>query len=274
MKIFIPSKGRAKTISTPLILSTIPYTVILHTKEEEAEYIKQNPYLEGKTITSGVTGGISEQRQWIKDNLVESGEWFCMMDDNIESFNIYPPEHYFQDYIDTQNNKHLRRTLEDYRANPAELMKVLLEAQNKSEEIGAAYAGFAVVHNYYFRAKKWRTVGYVISKVAVLKKDDIAYDTNIKAMDDYAYTAENLLKYGKVLINNYMFPVAGHYESGGIGTYSERLEKKIADSEYLMQKYPNLFRYKVKKGCHPKAEIQVRFTSEKQVLNWRESYGK
>lgn len=53
MKIFIPSKGRSETIRTPKLLTGADYKVILHTREEEAEYISRSPYLEGKTITSG-----------------------------------------------------------------------------------------------------------------------------------------------------------------------------------------------------------------------------
>ena len=36
-----------------------------------------------------------------------------------------------------------------------------------------------------------------------------------------------------------------------------------------MKKYPGLFRYKIKKGCHPKAELQVCFTNVNQVEEWR-----
>ena len=148
-------------------------------------------------------------------------------------------------------------------------MKIVDEVIAKAEHVGTPYGGFAVVPNYYFRAKKWRYVGYVISKLAVIKNVGVKYDPYIQAMDDYAYTAACLKRFGAVVINNYVFPVAGLYEEGGIGTYDERVPKKICDCAYLMKKYPGLFRYKKKSGTHPKAELQVRFTSTEQVLKWR-----
>jgi len=88
-------------------------------------------------------------------------------------------------------------------------------------------------------------------------------------MDDYAYTAENLKHIGKVLINNYLYPKCNHYEKGGIGTYPERVHKKILDCKYLMNKYPKLFRYFKKNNCHPEAEIVIRLHTEKQIEKWR-----
>jgi len=38
-----------------------------------------------------------------------------------------------------------------------------------------------------------------------------------------------------------------------------------------MKKYPNLFRYKEKKGCHPKAELQIRFNNPKQIIEWKKT---
>lgn len=138
-----------------------------------------------------------------------------------------------------------------------------------ADRYGIHYGGFATVSNYFFNSKKYRLVGYVISKAAYIKYDSTGYDKNIKAMDDYGFTASSLLKDGAVLINSWIKSINKHYEPGGIGTYDQRVERKIHDAAYLMSKYPGLFRYKVKKGCHPKAEIQVRFTSTDQVKKWR-----
>ena len=148
-------------------------------------------------------------------------------------------------------------------------MEIVEETIKHAEKIGAKYCGFSVVDNYYFRAKKWREVGFVCSKVALIKKSGINYDQKLLAMDDYAFTAENLKKFGKVLINNFVFPHGIHYQKGGIGNYKEREVNKIADSKYLIKKYPGLFRYKTKVNRHPKAEIQMVFTNLIQVERWK-----
>ena len=98
----------------------------------------------------------------------------------------------------------------------------------------------------------------------------VPFETRIPAMEDYGYTAEILQRYGRVLINNFISPVAGHYEKGGIGTYPERVEQKVKDCEFLMNKYPGLFRYPKKKTVYNKGELVIRFTNEKQVQLWRQ----
>jgi len=214
--------------------------------------------------------------QWIIDNLVADGEWFCAMDDNIHRFTAVCEEEYdvlvmkdkypekFERNDQPWRDRVYGQTIDNNRLN-----KILEQLVDHCEEVGAWYGGFSTVDNSFFRGKKYSYCGYVISKACVIKKCGINYDTNVKVMDDYAYTAENLIKFGKVVINKYVFPIAGHYENGGIGTYPERLDKKIAHCEYLMNKYPNLFRYYEKKNCHPKAEIIIRFCRQKQVDIWR-----
>ena len=111
----------------------------------------------------------------------------------------------------------------------------------------------------------------IISKAVAIKYQGLTYDENVEAMEDFCYCAEQLIKNNCVLINAWIKPKAGHYEKGGIGTYDERVERKIIDCEYLMNKYQNFFRYKKKKGCHPKAELQIRFNNPKQIIEWKKS---
>jgi hypothetical protein len=140
-----------------------------------------------------------------------------------------------------------------------------------AEQVGVEYIGFATVDNYFFNSKKYKTVGYVISKAVAIKYMGLRYDRNLEAMEDFGYCAEQIIKNNAVLINAWIKPVAGHYEKGGIGTYEQRLPRKIRDCEYLMRKYPDFFRYKIKNNCHPKAELQIRFNNPKQVIEWKKN---
>jgi glycosyltransferase involved in cell wall biosynthesis len=213
-------------------------------------------------VVSNAKLGIPFQRQWVLDNLVGKNEWFCFADDNIQYFTAVHEPQYNEEYCKD-------REAFAKRADMEWVHSILNDTQRKADEIGAKFCGFAVVDNYFFREKKWRMVGHVIQKIALINNVGIRYHPNVLSMGDYYYTAENLLRYGKVLINNYLFPIAKHYQSGGIGTYEERVPKKIHDCAFLIAEYPDMFRYKVKAGCHPLAELQLRFTSEKQVLQWR-----
>jgi hypothetical protein len=275
MKVIILSKGRPETISTHKLFERegLDYTLVLHTAGERQSYIDAGFVSPEKIVVSNAPFGVSHQRQWIQDNLIPKGDWYISLDDNIRSFQCVPEPLYSQHSLPVQGgDKKAQIELKDAfetECSTKRFLEVCEGMHGVGEKEKAYNLGFGTTPNFYFRGKKFRFVGYVISKAVIRKNLGIPFELTNQSMEDYAYTAENLLRYGKVLINNYCFPVAGHYEKGGIGTYKERAPAKVRDSAFLMLKYPGLFRYKVKKGCDPKAEIQIRFTTLKQVEMWR-----
>lgn len=268
MKIIILSKGRADSISTHKLFEGYDYTLVLHSDEEREAYLKNPSISPEKIVVSGVPFGVANQRQWIQDNLIPRGEWYLSLDDNIKGFQAVPEPLYASESLPVQKDASLKEKFE----TPCSTGR-FLDICERLTEIGEATRayniGFGTTPNFFFRGKKYRFVGYVISKACVRKNVGTEFELDAQSMEDYAYTAETLKRYGKVLINNYVFPVAGHYEKGGIGTYAERLPAKIRDSAILMKKYPGLFRYNHKKGSDPKGELIIRFNSLEQVEKWR-----
>lgn len=271
--IYIPSYNRAKTITTTKWLdeSNIPYKVLLHSEKCKKEYLKAGIVKEDYIIVTNAEKGITNQRNWIVDNLAVKGKWYISFDDNIRTFKRVVDEYYFNcKKIDVESKEVTQKTFsKEIRAK--EYIELLLEDIKIAEIIKAEYIGYATVDNYFFNSKKYKNVGYVISKAVAIKYNGIEYDKKVEAMEDFCYCAEQLIKNNCVLINAWIKPKAGHYEKGGIGTYDDRVERKIIDCEYLMNKYPNFFRYKTKKGCHPKAELQIRFNNPKQIIKWKQS---
>lgn len=266
MQLIILSKGRADTIQTHKHFED--YTLVLHTEEEKQEYLKNPTISPEKVVVSNAPFGVANQRQWIQENLVPKGEWYVSLDDNIHGFQAVPASHWSKESLPVKTDKSMKE-LYEAPCSGAEFLKICKEMAVEGEKRRAYNIGFGTTPNYFFRDKKFREVGYVISKACVRKNLMTPFALDAQAMEDYAFTAENLLRYGKVLINNYVFPVAGHYEKGGIGTYAERLPHKIAAAEVLMKRYPGLFRHPNKKGTDPKGELAIRFTSTDQVEKWR-----
>lgn len=277
MKIFIPSKGRAKTIVTHKTLEWLDYKIVLHNEEEKSLYLKNSTVPPEKIVVANIPFGMSVIMQWIKDNLVERGEWYLKLDDNIRGFYAYPEPYYSQEKIEFDRSKAdqvLRHTLEDNKVSAIKMVELLQETIKEAERIGAKFCGISHQKNYFFKERKYKTVGYVCGKLVLIKNEEAQFDQNIKAMDDYGFTSENLVLYKRILINNFLYPDGGHYEQGGCGTYSERTPQKIADSKYIIDKYPGLWRYKAKKGCHPEAELAIRFneSSLNRLDEWREQW--
>jgi len=263
--IIIPSKDRAETITTHLYCKGEDYMIVVHNKEQRDLYLNNPSIPVDRIMFSNEPYNISLQRQWILDNLIRDGEWFVTMDDNVTGMTRL--QHPYYPY---PLNLKTERSYWQQIVPIKEFLELIELDIAVAEQAGAHYIGYAVVDNPFFRQKKYRYVGYVLSKVALIHKTSLQrYDPQVKSMDDYQFTAENLKNYGKVVINNYIKPTAKHYQPGGIGTYEERTPQKIHDAAYLRNKYPGLFNYKIKKGCHPKAELQVKFTTRVQVEKWR-----
>ena len=135
-----------------------------------------------------------------------------------------------------------------------------------------------MVDNCFFRGKKFRSVGYVIGKLMLWKKDSrFRFDHTI-TMEDFRNTAENLLRFGSVVINNYVFPSAKHYQSGGMGTWKERVPFRMQDIKRLLFLYKGLFLPKDRKMVDPETkeevllsnyDLRMRLTNSKQISAWR-----
>lgn len=271
IKIFIPSYQRATKISTPSLLGGVDFKVVLHNNEERESYIKAHPELEPHIIVSGLPPGISAQRQWIKDNLVKDNEWFAMLDDNIRKFNIFPDEIYDNEELVYDASK--RFYWEHCYGNAQRLMQCFEETITEAEWRETGFCGFANIDNAFFRRKKWKSIGLIVAKMCLQKKDDLRYDPLIHCIDDYDYSIAAMLKYGSILVNSYVCPIANHNEAGGLGKLEERAPRKREDCKRLMEKYPGLLRYKDRKNSLEGCEVSLRFYSEKSFMKWRESYG-
>lgn len=278
MKIFIPSYNRPKrayNLSLPYLFeeAKIPYTLALHNPQQLELYALHSGLPAERMRVMNAPIGMSNIRQAILD-IVPEGEWLLMMDDNVTGFTAVDDEYQRLEKLPVKQDPKHYRAIYEQKIPLFRFLEYAQETVAKAESIGAKLCGFATTENFFFRDRKWRTVGYVIGRATLIKKTGLKYDLNIQQMDDYAFTAENLRRFGLVLVNNYAVPQKKHYQNGGCGTYTERLQSKIADCQYLMNKFPGLFSYKKKAGTHPLAELHVRFTREKQVEDWRMSYGK
>ena len=280
IKVLIPSYKRGTTISTHKLFQDCDlFEVHIAIHNDDLEYFQNDSINENCTIhvtyeptsNEGITSGLVNQRNWLVQHLLDEGEWALMADDNIEKFTNVEKDFYDKQElpVEEDNSNVYWNKIYGHTSTPEELHELLTKDIYLANQIKANVIGFATTPNPFFRTRKYRTIGYCLGKSFLIKRTDFRWDKGIRAMEDYQLSAEQILRYGKVLLNNYIKPIAKHYQEGGIGTYSARLPKKIQDCIYLKQKYPGFFRYKTKKGKHPYAELQVAFNSEKQIEKWR-----
>lgn len=111
-----------------------------------------------------------------------------------------------------------------------------------------------------------------MNKCILLRKTLLHWDQseNHPEMEEYALCAAMHLEYGRVLINNYAHPVAGHYEAGGLGQYDRRLPGKIAACQNIMARWPGFCRNNGKKSGVKEGELALRLRTLVQVERWRQ----
>lgn len=274
MKVIIPTKNRQGIMSThrcPAFAGTDLY-VLVHTDEQRSAYLQAHSELDPAQVvvtnTAPDTFGLTRQREWACKNLLALHEWFVFADDNINDLTGPAPEERKYRELPTQNGDPTWRSMFSRCIDADDFRLVFAQDVKKAEELGTTLVGFATTGNHFFRGKKWRPVGYVIGKMMLWRNQPYQWDHTI-SMEDFAHTGEVLLRQGSVLIDNFVYPECTHYQPGGMGTYRERVPQRQADVQALMAKYPGLFRVKQRKDFEPDTDLAVRFTSSKQVDEWR-----
>lgn len=273
MRVFIPSKGRADTIRTHKVFEGADYMIVVHNNEERKAYISNPSIPKNRVIVSGVKAdayGLTRQREWILENLVDYDEWFMFADDNIRKIEAVPESYYFTDELEfpEKYSSFWRKTF----ATPCDLDRFFDIAHDMcvtADEMGAYLCGFASVDNYYFRSNHWKTVAFVIGKLFLQNSAwDIHYNHTI-SMEDYYNTAMHFVEHGRILKNNYVRPHSYHYESGGMGRYEERATYREKDCTTLMNMFPGLFR--VRKSKSNRADLSLKLNNEDKLRKWRKT---
>jgi hypothetical protein len=277
VKIFIPTKNRQDTISIPDAYQGHDWRVVVHSTAQRDLYWRAGRVPRKRIIVSFTPGdvfGLTRQREFVCNELVQRGDWFVFSDDNVRWVEGLPLPHYASDEIELPHECSKKwRALYRTRVTPARFDTLFAEMTEKAMGIGAHLCGFGTNDNYYFRRKHWSIHKYVIGKLMFVHNIGMPYDHTI-SMEDMRVTAEHLLRFGVVLVNNYVRPEAGHYEAGGMGTYLERIPQRRADCIRLLEMFPGLFRYRKpgnQKDAVADADLAFRLHSTKQIEKWRES---
>lgn len=267
LPVYVPSKGRSQTISTHALLEGIDYTIVVHNEQEKEAYLKNESISANRLVVSHQPYEISLQRQWIL-NRVPVDSWLIMMDDNIKRFTALEEPYYWEPSVPVEGHVEFRKRF----ARPItaqELLHYIGLDIAYADQVGAHLIGFGHNDNYFYRNKKYSFVGHVVGKLVAVKKSVLQYNPCVFTIDDLEFTAQHLLRFGKVLLNKYIYPVAEHYQPGGLGTYEQREKRRIEDCRYMMHCYPGLYRYKQVPGKHPHQDISFRFYKLEQVQAWR-----
>lgn len=242
-KIIIPTHGRAETISTidHIPLDSYDVHLIVNPPEQLSAY---HEALKGYNVTIHSASGrkIGANNYAIK-KICEKDEWVLFLDDNIHG------------WYKTDQGKDRECSFEEW----AYQMERDLEHCDKNH---IRLWGQAIVDNLFFR-KKWYTFNcFILGKAYAMKISDFLYDTNMVCKEDYDVSAWHIWNAGGNMRNNHLYSKHKFFDKGGFGKRDARNAQYIKDADYLMKKYPQLFRYK---RADDKSEVVIRPLKQEKI---------
>ena len=264
--IYVVSKGKPQTVSIVAWFARWKFkafTIVVSASDNVGDY-KMAYGCNVVRVPKTLEDTLPAKRQWIIRETTKTGgflsRWVFMMDDNVVKV------------TGQLDNKPLTRAGADKELSPQQLLKVVNADIELCEKHGIIHGGFASNSNYFFRKRKYRFVGFVWGKMGYYKNVGLDWYP-LKHKDDYGITALALLYSGKVLINNFLYSHAKRYEAiGGDGPYEKRVPFEQEAARTLVESFKGLYRYAERPGCAPKSEVRMRFTSVKQIAEWRKQF--
>lgn len=264
MKIFIFTYDRYDSISTSQYFKNIPHTILCHTEQDKQKFLDAgNCY--GEIISTNNPKGLSYNRNAALD-MMDENEWAIFFVDDLISVTGIPYNHdlYFEDDLgvgighnDKANYAFINSLFktkikaEDFLIHCKETIK---ECENK----GYALGGFSLTNNTGFRSKKYSYKSLADGRCWVVKKTDLRFDENVQLIDDVCFTAQNILKFGGVVVNNYVLPECKRYTDGAFGSIGKRMEQKLKECKYLVTTYPDVIAYADKTGWEKGSHVKIR----------------
>lgn len=245
------------TTSKALFENGIKHNVLIH-NENDCEKFKLGNTLFGNPIVTNNPKGLGYQRNAALD-LMDTGEWAVFMSDDFTRIKSMP------DNILNSNLLKLNVTLENQHNYKLKVHNTISLKQmfthfnkliNLAEKNNIHLIGFGAHDNPMNFRNRFIHRGLADGRFWLVKKSTYKFDLNAQCIDDYYWTAENLIRHNNVLVNTWIIPEFKRYSEGGYGTSEERKKIRIDACKYLAYKYNPLIRIAEKKyhdyGTHIK----------------------
>ena len=255
MKIIIFTYDRYDSITTSEYFKNHEHIVLCHDKNMKRKYLEHGRVY-GELIATNEPKGLATNRKYAL-SLMEEGEWAMFISDDL--INVYRYKYYNQASYDVipesiDANKSFNETIDS-----DTLLKISQEEINYCEGNNIYLSGYASNENGFFLKKKKRNWSLVDGRCILVKKSNLQFDENTQLVDDYSFTALNLSTFGKVNINQWVIPKCKRYTKGAYGSIEKRMNQKLKECKYLVEKYPDLIRYADKPNHVKGSHIKFRF---------------
>lgn len=258
MKVFTFFYNRYETATTSRALyeNGIDHNVLIHNADDKQKFI-EGKTIYGTPIITNQPKGLAYQRNFALD-MMEQNEWAVFMCDDFEKVIAYNFDRWMDlasPPIDMKNQREHKYTQKISLKQMFSTFDYLIEL---AETANIHLIGFAFNNNPRNNRKKFGHKGLVDGRFWILKKSELRFDLQAQLIDDVAWTAENLEKWGNNLVFNWIDPEFGRYTNGGFGSISQRTEQRKLECQYLVNKYPKTIRFAEKPGWETGTHIKIK----------------
>lgn len=268
MKVFTFFYNRFDTATTSLALheNGIEHIVLCHSKEDGIKFFERGT-AKGIVRFTGKAKGLTNQRNAALD-LMEVGEWAVFMCDDFKRAVSRPLGEIVDPSMDTlpvtmenQAKYRVRKGRDDISLKA--MFSTFPYLISKAESKGIRLVGFGLHDNPLNLRRKFCYHGLADGRFWLVKKHPyIRFDENVQMIDDVAWTAENIKRFGAVLVCNWIVPYFQRYTKDGFGSIQARLDQRREECKYLVDKYAPLVRYAAKPGWPAGTHIRLQYSKK------------
>jgi hypothetical protein len=242
-------------------------TILVHTDEQRAEYAHTYPHLEPYIRVTGVpVGMLGGQRNVMLDSVAE-GEWFMVMDDDIQGLYTVPEFIWNQGRFEPEDlpNKDLHHRVP---MSFGDLMaRVEHDLLPEAARVGARLIGFAPTDNLLYNRSKYRYASFVVMNLCLVQKTRLRFIPG--QISDFEYSAANLVTYGIDLLASWIYAKSRMYRPGGLGLKPERREARLEACRSIIAKYPGMVKMRWRDG-YP--DLHLITNTRSKVERWRSEW--
>lgn len=261
MRCFVFTYDRFDSITTCGLLDAegIAHTTLCHTAEQRDRFIEAGRVRADTLVATGEPRGLANNRN-VALEMMEPGEWALFLVDDL--LHITQLDDY-DDRTDTVLQIDVRNAAEwrpKFKA-PCTMAQFVGRAESGITEtaaLGGNLLGWAGNTNPLFRRRHWAVNVLADGRAWAVRKTDLRFDTGAQMIDDLCWTAQNIDRFGVVLVDQWVLPTCRRYTAGGFGSIEDRMPQKLAEAAHLVATYPHLIQYKAKPGWPERSHVVLR----------------
>lgn len=270
MKVFVFGYDRYDSMTTSLLLEEggVDHTVLCHDVAALDGFEAGGRVRPDRLHVTNQPKGLANNRNAALD-MMAAGEWAVFLVDDLRSvteITDYDTRSGTRVGITMDNQKQMRGIF-DTPLTMDGFMRRAAEVTRACDQVGAHLGGFCGIANPIFRDAKWRFNVLADGRAWVVRKSDLRFDPGAQMIDDLCWTAQNIQRFGVVVVNQWVLPDCRRYTSGGFGSIEQRTPQKLREAEHLVRTYPSLIQYKAKAGWVPKSHVVLRRTLPRDTLH-------